>query len=230
MASKKKQKHNYSHGLIIFLGLILVVVLFAYGSKLGRNLPLSLPTNTGPTPISSESLVTGTPISKDTYAGVLPCADCSGLLTKITFSRDQAYQAFGTYVMEETYEGKSDTPYITKGEWHQERGIPSDPYASLYVLTQADGGQDSYYLQVNPTTIEMLGSNRSKIDSPFNMTLTKQPTTQIANPASVNCVEKGGKSEIRTDADGNQYGMCIMSDGRECDEWTFFREGTCAAY
>jgi len=48
----------------------------------------------------------------------------------------------------------------------------------------------------------------------------------LPNPASVYCTEQGGDLEIRTDADGNQYGVCIFSDGSECDEWAFFR-GEC---
>jgi putative hemolysin len=49
---------------------------------------------------------------------------------------------------------------------------------------------------------------------------------QIANPASVFCVEKKGKLEIRTDEDGNQTGYCILKNGKECEEWAFFR-GEC---
>ncbi len=48
----------------------------------------------------------------------------------------------------------------------------------------------------------------------------------MPNPASVYCEEQGGQLEIRSDADGGQYGVCIFSDGSECDEWAFFR-GEC---
>lgn len=50
--------------------------------------------------------------------------------------------------------------------------------------------------------------------------------TSMANPASVHCVDQGGASEIR-EGDGGQYGMCVFPDGRECDEWGFFRSGVC---
>ena len=50
--------------------------------------------------------------------------------------------------------------------------------------------------------------------------------SQLPNPASVYCEEQGGTVEIRTEADGGQYGVCIFSDGSECDEWAFFR-GEC---
>ncbi len=52
-------------------------------------------------------------------------------------------------------------------------------------------------------------------------------TVEMANPAAGYCVEKGGKDEIRTAADGSQSGACVFPDGSECDEWAFFR-GECA--
>ncbi len=48
----------------------------------------------------------------------------------------------------------------------------------------------------------------------------------LANPASVNCVDKGNRLEIRTAADGSQAGVCIFPDGSECDEWAYYR-GEC---
>lgn len=57
----------------------------------------------------------------------------------------------------------------------------------------------------------------------------------IANPASENCVAKGGRLEVRggtppggllKDATA-QYGVCVFPDGSECEEWKFFR-GECA--
>lgn len=50
---------------------------------------------------------------------------------------------------------------------------------------------------------------------------------QLANPASVYCVGQGGSLEIRTNARGGQYGICIFNDGSECEEWAFFR-GECS--
>ena len=44
----------------------------------------------------------------------------------------------------------------------------------------------------------------------------------LANPASVFCVQSGGKSEIRKGTRG-QYGVCRLPDGRVVDEWAYFR-------
>jgi putative hemolysin len=44
-----------------------------------------------------------------------------------------------------------------------------------------------------------------------------------ANPASVFCVQSGGKSEIRNGARG-QYGICRLPDGRVVEEWSYYRK------
>jgi putative hemolysin len=56
---------------------------------------------------------------------------------------------------------------------------------------------------------------------------TEIPPVNIPNPASVYCEQQGNKLEIRTAADGSQYGICIFPDGSMCDEWAYFR-GECS--
>jgi putative hemolysin len=51
------------------------------------------------------------------------------------------------------------------------------------------------------------------------------PNTGMANPASVNCTEKGGTLEIR-EAKRGQYGVCFFEDNRQCEEWALMR-GQC---
>lgn len=51
----------------------------------------------------------------------------------------------------------------------------------------------------------------------------------MANPASLHCLNAGGKLEIRTGSSGGQYGVCHMPDGNSCEEWSFFRTGQCTA-
>lgn len=54
-----------------------------------------------------------------------------------------------------------------------------------------------------------------------------QSTYKLPNPASEHCIAKGGKVDIRKDQAGNEKGMCVFEDGRECDEWAFYREKNC---
>ncbi|MFH0776972.1 MAG: DUF333 domain-containing protein [Patescibacteria group bacterium] len=51
--------------------------------------------------------------------------------------------------------------------------------------------------------------------------------SELANPAAVKCSVDGFKNEIRTAADGSQSGICIDANGKECDDWAYFR-GECA--
>lgn len=66
-------------------------------------------------------------------------------------------------------------------------------------------------------------------DSPRNGGSPTARVTQaagIANPASVYCLEKGGRLTIRKRGDGGEYGICTFTDGRQCEEWALWR-GEC---
>jgi putative hemolysin len=54
------------------------------------------------------------------------------------------------------------------------------------------------------------------------LTASTHQAWALANPASVFCVQNGGKSEIRTGPRG-QYGVCRLPNGRVVDEWSYFR-------
>ena len=50
----------------------------------------------------------------------------------------------------------------------------------------------------------------------------------LPNPASLFCIESmNGKLEIKDTAEG-QVGVCLLPDGRECEEWELFKTGECA--
>ena len=49
------------------------------------------------------------------------------------------------------------------------------------------------------------------------------PEVGMANPASVFCEKQGGKSEIRKNADGSEYGVCRLPNGKVVEEWEYFR-------
>ncbi|HRY36283.1 MAG TPA: DUF333 domain-containing protein [Candidatus Magasanikbacteria bacterium] len=73
----------------------------------------------------------------------------------------------------------------------------------------------SVFLTLYPEKI----SNRNFVDEG-----QKQPVG-MANPASVNCAEKGGTLEIKENGVG-QYGLCFFDDNRACEEWALMR-GEC---
>jgi len=56
----------------------------------------------------------------------------------------------------------------------------------------------------------------------------EEPATsaQLANPASVNCGEKGGRL-VMMEEEAGTFGVCVFGDGSRCEEWRFLR-GECA--
>jgi len=50
---------------------------------------------------------------------------------------------------------------------------------------------------------------------------------QLANPASEHCVASGGKLRIEENPRG-KYGVCILADDRQCEEWALYL-GQCPA-
>ena len=54
-------------------------------------------------------------------------------------------------------------------------------------------------------------------------TAAQAPAIGTPNPASAYCVQQGGKSEIRKNQDGSEYGVCILPDGKEVEEWAYYR-------
>lgn len=54
----------------------------------------------------------------------------------------------------------------------------------------------------------------------------KKSSSTLANPASVNCKQRGGELEIRSASDSSQYGICKFNNGTECEEWAYMR-GNC---
>ena len=45
----------------------------------------------------------------------------------------------------------------------------------------------------------------------------------LANPASVFCIQQGGKMRMEKTSQG-EHAMCILADGREVEEWAYFRQ------
>jgi putative hemolysin len=56
------------------------------------------------------------------------------------------------------------------------------------------------------------------------------PVAQLANPASVNCVQKLGGTLQMVDTPAGQEGYCHTSDNHFCEEWTLFRGEGCVTF
>jgi len=94
------------------------------------------------------------------------------------------------------------------------------------IVTTTDGSQYGICIFPDGSECEEWSFFRGQCGPTPKIPIVCTGIPQIANPASVNCVEKGGKVDIRSSADGSQFGMCQFPDKSECEEWAFFR-GEC---
>lgn len=70
--------------------------------------------------------------------------------------------------------------------------------------------------------IAFLGASSSLVGAAAQM----PPQPQLANPASVRCIEQGGALRMDRRPDGGQFGVCVFADDYQCEEWALFR-GEC---
>lgn len=52
----------------------------------------------------------------------------------------------------------------------------------------------------------------------------KGPVVGLPNPASKYCADQGGESIIVKDQNGNEIGKCKLKNGKEVDEWEYYRQ------
>lgn len=79
----------------------------------------------------------------------------------------------------------------------------------------------AYFLginQKNQQTSQTLPLTAASSFTPKN----SSGSTSLANPASVNCTQKGGTLSIESLTNGAQYGLCHFSDDQACEEWALY--------
>jgi putative hemolysin/predicted secreted protein len=98
------------------------------------------------------------------------------------------------------------------------------------IKTDASGGQYGMCTFANGTSCEEWALFRNEgCKAGVAAATTTAASAGMANPASVACVNAGGKLEIKKDATGGEYGMCTFANGTSCEEWALFRNEGCKA-
>jgi putative hemolysin len=86
-------------------------------------------------------------------------------------------------------------------------------------------------LMIAALVFALTGCTTPQAGTPASTTSSGATTTSAgrANPASVYCVQRGGRLDLRRDAHGNVSGICVFGNGNECEEWALFRDQQCVA-
>ena len=146
----------------LFTGLLLLLAACNYSSHDQIVTYDTIPAaDTGIPRISEPNLI---------YAGLLPCADCGGIETILTFIPDSM-----TYRMTETYlnTGAGDKVFESNGTYAVNRGTVQDTGAWVYLLNPGDQDKSRAFKQERDSAIRMLDRNWNEINSTLNYFLVR---------------------------------------------------------
>ncbi|MBT2748785.1 copper resistance protein NlpE [Lysobacter sp. ISL-50] len=101
------------------------------------------------------------------FSGTLPCADCSGIDTKIEFKAD------GSYTIEESYQGKKDGNAKGDGNWTAE-----EDGKRLRLDPNSKSAADRLFEVVSHEEIRQLDQDGKAIDSQLNYSLKRASAAQ----------------------------------------------------
>lgn len=111
------------------------------------------------------------------YEGVLPCADCPGIRTRLTLFADSS-----TYKLEETYMGQrdADSAFITYGQWSVLIGTEEFSEAEVYNLQPYNPEESRYFRVINEDSLVQLDRTKHEIKSKLNYKLTRIVNAEAA--------------------------------------------------
>jgi copper homeostasis protein (lipoprotein) len=109
--------------------------------------------------------VTITPTSFGTFAGMMPCADCAGILTELRLYAEQGRPTH--YELMETYMGTrdGDRSIGTSGEWATLSGSADDRSATVIQLDLGSVGTRRNFLRAGGDELRRLDSNLKELPS-----------------------------------------------------------------
>jgi copper homeostasis protein (lipoprotein) len=109
--------------------------------------------------------VTITSSSIGTFAGLLPCADCAGVLTELHLYAEQPSGRPLRFELTETYLGTrdGDRSIGTTGRWGTARGSADDGSASVIQIDMGSVDTRRNFLKVGEDELRLLDRNRKEM-------------------------------------------------------------------
>jgi copper homeostasis protein (lipoprotein) len=109
--------------------------------------------------------VTITSSSIGTFAGVMPCADCSGILTELRLYTEQPSGRPARYELTETYLGARDGggSFSTTNNWALLRGTAGDPDAIVIQLDLGRIDARKNFVRVGEDELRLIDRNLKEI-------------------------------------------------------------------
>ena len=129
-----------------------------------------------------------------TYAGVLPCADCAGILTELRLYAEQPSGRAAHYELTETYLGsrEGDRSIGTTGRWATVRGSASDKNATVIQIDLGRIDALRNFLLSGDDELRLLDRNRRESISPARRSLyrvSELPAATLAESDSGQAID-----------------------------------------
>ena len=114
------------------------------------------------------------------FAGVLPCADCSGIRSELRLYTEQPSGRPTRYEATETYLGARDGDRTVRraGRWTILRGSATDPDATVYQLDYDRANGQQNLLRVSDAELRLLDRDQREITSSAPHSLRRVPNDQ----------------------------------------------------
>jgi hypothetical protein len=148
------------------------------------------------------------------FAGLILCISIFLLVAGCTQQSESPEQ------VPVTTAGEIRTPSITPGLPNPATDFCVQAGGMPEIIENPDGSEYGMCTFQNGTSCEEWSLFRGEGCKPGNV-------TGLANPASVYCGHQGGRTEIKKNPDGSEYGMCTFPNGTSCEEWALFQGKGC---
>src|SRR5215472_12817258 len=147
------------------------------------------------TAVALAGCVTITSISIGTFAGILPCADCSGILTELRLYTEQPSGQPTRYELTETYLGARDGggSLSTTNRWGLLRGTASDADATVVQLDLGRIDARRNFVRVGDDELRLIDRNLKEIPQTIPHSLHR---VSDLPPVSILEKDSGGVIEV----------------------------------
>ncbi|HET7763604.1 MAG TPA: protease inhibitor I42 family protein [Burkholderiales bacterium] len=161
-----------------------------------------------------------TPSSFGTFAGVMPCADCAGILTELHLYTEQGRPT--RYELMETYMGTrdGDRSIGTAGRWATVSGSADDRGATVVQLDLGSAGSRRNFLRVGADELRRLDLNRKEIPTAAPHTLHR---VSELPPATLLEGDSGRTIEVER---GQRVYVVLAADRTTGYDWMLEASGT----
>lgn len=110
------------------------------------------------------------------YQGTLPCRRCDGIALDVTLTGtpDEPEQA-PTFSLSADYLNHPQNPAAETytGNWQTLNGTPDNDNATVLELTPEDDGQVYLFLQLDPSTLELIDADRRRFENSERLRLNR---------------------------------------------------------